>query len=67
MADLEDFEEAREHVRVHQIKELVQLETIELPLKASDKRVKLVSPGEDFIEADSTSTEETSRDAPPSR
>ena len=52
VADLSDFEEARQNVRVFQVKELVQPEDITFPLKEIETHVRLVSPGEEVVDQD---------------
>ena len=58
VADLADFEEGRQNVRVYQVKELIQPADINSPLAGIVKHVELISPGEDFVVGDPTAGEE---------
>ena len=49
VADYADFAEARKNVRVYQVKELIQPEELEYPVKSMQRHVELISPGEEKV------------------
>ena len=67
VADLSDFEEARQNVRVFQVKELVQPEDITFPLKEIETHVRLVSPAEEVVDQDPEEERPSGHGAPRTR
>ena len=65
IADLADFEEGKQNVRVYHVKELIQPTDSTFPLAGFAKHVELISPGEEFVSDESGSSEEATRAAPP--
>ena len=62
VGDLEDFEAGSKNLLIYQIKELVQPEVIEFPLKDIYKHVELISPEETEVQADIESDQTKSSD-----